>query len=77
MDYKFAITAAIIGIIINIALSQVGPVILAKQPDESLLGEARGMFEHHGQTLVSSSAIVGTAVFLSVVATQYLNGVVY
>ena len=73
MDYAFAIAAAIIGIIINIVLSKLLPQLLVEQPEESLLGEVGTMFKHHDKTLVSSSATVAAAVFLSVIATQFVQ----
>ena len=72
MNFRFAIAAAIIGIIINIVLSKVIPDLL-NESDDSILGEVGRMFRHHDETLVSSSIIVATAVFLSVITAQYLQ----
>lgn len=73
MNLGFAVAAAIIGIIINIVLSKILPARLSNQPKDSILWEVGKMFKHHDETMVSSSAMIAVAVFLSVIATQYLQ----
>lgn len=78
MNYKLAYTAAIVGILLNIILSFVVPkVIQGTEHDHAhdrsqcnFLCEISDMFSHHQRTLLSSSAIVATAVFLSVIISE-------
>ena len=69
-ESKAAYYAAFIGVFLNILLSNLVPALLGS-PANKYLGEVSSMFSHHKDTLVSSSAIIGVAVFLSVVISTH------
>jgi len=78
MNFNFACKTAIIGILLNIILSYLVPEIIrgtnhTKQSHKcDFFCEISDMFSHHKRVLFSSSAVVATAIFLSVVIAQYI-----
>jgi len=72
MDFNRAFKAAAIGVLINIVLSYVIPGLISDFSGNYMLREVRDMFTHHKRTILSSSVIIGVAVFLSVVISTYL-----
>ena len=72
VDFKLAKKAAVIGILVNLILSVLVPMVFGS-PKNKYLGEISGMFKHHNETRLTSSLIVAAAVFISVVAAQHLQ----
>ena len=64
MRMNFALKAALAGVVLNILLSMVVPALPTF--GIGLLDEVAGMFAMHGETLLSSSVVVGLSVYLSV-----------
>ena len=72
MDFNPAFKAAFVGALLNIVLSYVVPGLMSDFSGNVILQEVGDMFAHHKRTIVSSSVIIGVAVFLSVVISTYL-----
>lgn len=78
MDFNPALKASAIGVLINIVLSYVVPGFFSDMMGNMSVGEyeygqeVADMFAHHKRVIVTSSAIIGVAVFLSVVIATYL-----
>lgn len=76
-QFSPAFKAAFIGVLLNIVLSYVVPGLVSDFKF-GMFQEVGDMFAHHKRTIISSSAIIGVAVFLSVViATHLFKGTTY
>ena len=65
---NFAAKAALVGLVLNVVLSQLLPMI--GNTGLGVVDDMVKMFDHHRKTLVSSSLVVALAVYLSVVVAR-------
>ena len=62
---------SLVAVLLNVVLSHLVPIILPKT-NNKYLNEFRHMFEHHKDTLLTSSVIVAVAVVLTVMISHNL-----